>query len=158
MFYSAAFTIFYIGFLETFTCIWHWSGTSLARPRHETPIRRRRNRISLCVFGTILKLENLRTGIYIHPARNVRVRLLLNRQACQPPFRDTAAERCSTGADSYGGHHSEPACDIIASTASMSKFSVSSVTSKVIGKFKSCAKARMTRWVNLSIVEISKAA
>ena len=35
---------------------------------------------------------------------------------------------------------------------------VSKDTSKLGGKFKSCAKVRMTLWVNLSIVEISNAA
>ena len=46
----------------------------------------------------------------------------------------------------------------MASTASVKRFSVSKDTSKVIGKFKSWAKARITLCVNLSMVEISKAA
>ena len=53
---------------------------------------------------------------------------------------------------------SSPAWAIKASIASVSKFSVSKETSKVMGKFKSCAKVRITRCVNLSMVEISKAA
>ena len=53
---------------------------------------------------------------------------------------------------------SSPACAMMASTASTKRFSVSSVTSKVIGKPRSWAKARITLCVNLSIVEMSKAA
>ena len=53
---------------------------------------------------------------------------------------------------------SSPACAMMASTASVSSASVSSVTSKVMGKFKSWAKARMTLWVNLSMVRMSNAA
>ena len=51
-----------------------------------------------------------------------------------------------------------PASEMIASTASAKRFSESRETSKVIGNPKSRAKARMTLWVNLSIVEISKEA